>query len=133
MAEKDWDGFAQFTATHGDKIEVVGDDIFVTNPKYIAQGIERKTANACLIKLNQIGTVSETIDAVRMCRDAGWRAFLSHRSGETADSFLADFAVAIDTGHLKSGSACRGERIVKYYRLLEIEAELGDRLLYYWR
>ncbi|MBD0402583.1 phosphopyruvate hydratase [Flammeovirga sp. EKP202] len=133
LAEKDWDGFAKFTAKYGDKIEVVGDDIFVTNTKYIKEGIEKKAANSCLIKLNQIGTVTETIEAVRMCREAGWRYFLSHRSGETEDTFLADFAVAMDGGHLKTGSACRGERIAKYNRLLEIEHELYGRSEYRWK
>jgi enolase len=132
LAEDDWDGFKRFTEKYGDKIEVVGDDIFVTNPRYIARGIKEHTANSSLIKLNQIGTVSETIEAVRMCRDSGWRYFLSHRSGETEDSFLADFAVAMDGGHLKSGSACRSERMAKYNRLLEIEKELGEKASYYW-
>ncbi len=132
LAEEDWDGFKKFTQRLGDTIEVVGDDIFVTNTKYIARGIAEGTANASLIKLNQIGTVSETIEAVRMCRDAGWRYFISHRSGETEDSFLADFAVAMDGGHLKSGSASRSERLAKYNRLMEIEDELGDAALYYW-
>lgn len=133
LSEGDWEGFAKFTATYGDQIEVVGDDIFVTNTKYIQRGINKKTANSSLIKLNQIGTVSETIEAVRMCREAGWRYFLSHRSGETEDAFLADFAVAMDGGHLKTGSACRGERIAKYNRLLEIEYELGGRSEYRWK
>jgi enolase len=133
LAEEDWDGFKRFTDRHGKEVEVVGDDIFVTNTKYIARGIKEGTANSVLIKLNQIGTVSETIEAVRMCRDAGWRYFLSHRSGETADTFLADFAVAMDGGHLKTGSACRSERIAKYNRLLEIEDELGQGALYFWR
>ncbi len=133
LAEDDWNGFKEFTKRLGDKIEVVGDDIFVTNTKYIARGIKEGTANSSLIKLNQIGTVSETIEAVRMCRDAGWRHFHSHRSGETTDTFLADFAMAMDGGHLKSGSASRSERLAKYNRLLEIEAELGDRALYYWK
>ena len=133
LSEGDWDGFAEFTKKYGDKIEVVGDDIFVTNTKYIAKGIANKTANSALIKLNQIGTVTETIEAVRMCREAGWRYFLSHRSGETEDTFLADFSVAMDGGHLKSGSACRGERIAKYNRLLEIEEELNGRSEYRWK
>lgn len=132
LSEGDWDGFAKFTARYGDQIEVVGDDIFVTNTKYISRGIKEKTANSALIKLNQIGTVTETIEAVRMCREAGWRYFLSHRSGETEDSFLADFAVAMDGGHLKTGSACRGERIVKYNRLLEIEHELNGHSEFRW-
>ena len=133
LAEEDWSGFAKFTKELGKKIEVVGDDIFVTNTKFIQRGIEEHTANASLIKLNQIGTVTETVDAVRLCRDNGWRAFLSHRSGETADTFLADFAVAMDTGHLKSGSASRSERLAKYNRLLEIEERLGSNALYYWK
>ncbi len=132
LAEDDWDGFHEFTARLGKKIEVVGDDLFVTNTKYIARGIKEKSANAVLIKLNQIGSVSEATEAVRMCRAAGWRAFLSHRSGETEDTFLADFAVAMDCGHLKTGSASRSERLAKYNRLLEIERELSDAAQYYW-
>jgi len=133
LAENDWEGFTSFTAKVGDKIDIVGDDIFVTNTKYIARGIKEKTANSVLIKLNQIGTVTESIEAVRMCRDAGWRYFISHRSGETEDTFLADFAVAMDGGQLKTGSASRSERIAKYNRLLEIEQELGGGALYYWK
>jgi enolase len=133
LAEEDWEGFAKFTAELGDKIEVVGDDIFVTNTKFIRRGIEEHTANASLIKLNQIGSVTETVDAVRLCIEHGWRAFLSHRSGETCDTFLADFAVAMGSGQLKSGSASRSERLGKYNRLLEIEAQLGPDALYYWK
>jgi len=133
FAEEDWEGFVRMTRELGSDPEIVGDDIFVTNTKFIARGIEERAANASLIKLNQIGTVTETVDAVRMCRDHGRRAFLSHRSGETADTFLADFAVAMDTGHLKSGSASRSERLAKYNRLPEIEDMLGDDALYYWR
>ncbi len=133
LAEGDWGGFKAFTDRLGKKIEVVGDDIFVTNTQYIRRGIDEGTANSALIKLNQIGTVSETIEAVRMCRDAGWRYFISHRSGETEDTFLADFAVAMDGGHLKTGSASRSERIAKYNRLLEIEQELGEAAQYYWQ
>ena len=133
LAEEDWEGFANFTRRLGEKIEVVGDDIFVTNTRFITRGIKEGTANASLIKLNQIGTVSETVDAVRLCLENGWRAFLSHRSGETADTFLADFAVAMGSGHLKSGSASRSERLAKYNRLLEIEDELGSNALYYWK
>ncbi len=133
LAEDDWNGFNEITRRLGDKIEIVGDDLFVTNTKYIARGIKEGSANSALIKLNQIGTVSETIEAVRMCRDAGWRYFISHRSGETSDTFLADFAVAMDGGHLKTGSASRSERLAKYNRLLEIEQELGDSALYYWK
>jgi len=133
LAENDWEGFKKFTEKLGDKIEVVGDDIFVTNTEYISRGIQEGTANSALIKLNQIGSVTETIEAVRMCRDAGWRYFISHRSGETSDTFLADFAVAMDGGHLKTGSASRSERLAKYNRLLEIEQELGRASLYYWK
>ncbi len=132
LSENDWDGFKKFTARFGDKLEVVGDDIFVTNTKYIKKGIAEKAANSALIKLNQIGTVTESIEAVRMCREAGWRYFISHRSGETEDAFLADFAVAMDGGHLKTGSASRGERIAKYNRLLEIEHELAGKAEYRW-
>ena len=132
LAENDWEGFKKLTALVGDKIDIVGDDIFVTNTQYIARGIEEKAANSVLIKLNQIGTVTESIDAVRMCRDAGWRYFISHRSGETEDTFLADFAVAMDGGQLKTGSASRSERIAKYNRLLEIEQELNGSAIYYW-
>ncbi len=133
LAENDWEGFRKLTESLGDKIEVVGDDIFVTNTKYIARGIKEKSANSALIKLNQIGSVTETIEAITMCREAGWRYFMSHRSGETEDDFLADFAVAMDGGHLKTGSASRSERIAKYNRLLEIEAELGGAATYYWK
>ncbi|MBD0776823.1 phosphopyruvate hydratase [Maribacter sp. ANRC-HE7] len=133
LSEGDWDGFSEFTKKFGSQIEVVGDDIFVTNKKYIRKGIENKTANSALIKLNQIGTITETIEAIKMCREAGWRYFLSHRSGETEDTFLSDFAVAMDGGHLKAGSACRGERVAKYNRLLEIEHELGNRAEYRWK
>ncbi len=132
LSENDWDGFKKFTAKFGHKLEVVGDDIFVTNTKYIKKGIAEKAANSALIKLNQIGTVTESIEAVRMCREAGWRYFISHRSGETEDAFLADFAVAMDGGHLKTGSASRGERIAKYNRLLEIEHELAGKAEYRW-
>ncbi len=132
LSEGDWDGFRNFTAKHGSNIEVVGDDLFVTNTKYIKRGIKEGSANSALIKLNQIGTVTESIEAVKMCRDAGWRYFISHRSGETEDTFLADFAVAMDGGHLKTGSASRGERIAKYNRLLEIEHELKGLADYRW-
>jgi len=109
----------------GDRVELVGDDLFVTNVKRIAHGIEEKAANAVLIKLNQTGTLSETIAAIELARRAGWRALVSHRSGETVDSFLADFTVAMGTGHLKTGAPCRGERVEKYNQLLRIEEELG--------
>jgi enolase len=109
----------------GEKIQIVGDDIYVTNTQFIARGIRDTTTNAVLIKLNQIGTVTETIEAIDLCRKAGWNYVISHRSGETEDAFMADFAVAMGGGQIKTGSACRSERIAKYNRLLEIETELG--------
>jgi enolase len=124
-AEDDWDGFRDMTAQLGDKIQIVGDDIFVTNTKFVERGIREKSANSVLIKLNQIGTVTETIQTIDLCRRAGWGYVISHRSGETEDAFMADFAVAMGGGQIKTGSACRSERIAKYNRLLEIEAELG--------
>jgi enolase len=125
LAENDWEGFRDHTAALGDKIQIVGDDLYVTNTRFIARGIREKSTNAVLIKLNQIGSVTETIEAIQMCRKAGWGYVVSHRSGETEDAFLADFAVAMGGGQIKTGSACRSERIAKYNRLLEIEAELG--------
>ncbi len=125
LAENDWLGFAAHTAALGDKAQIVGDDLFVTNTRFIARGIEERSANAVLIKLNQIGTVTETMEAIQLCRQAGWGYVISHRSGETEDTFMADFAVAMGGGQIKSGSACRSERIAKYNRLLEIERELG--------
>ena len=125
LAENDWDGFNAQTAALGDRIQIVGDDLYVTNTKFIARGIAERSTNAVLIKLNQIGTVTETIAAIDMCRKAGWGFVISHRSGETEDAFMADFAVAMGGGQIKTGSACRSERIAKYNRLLEIEAALG--------
>jgi enolase len=125
LDENDWAGFACQTAAQGGRIQIVGDDNFVTNPKFIARGIKEKTANAALIKLNQIGTVTETVQAIALCRKAGWGYVTSHRSGETEDTFLADFTVAMGGGQIKTGSVSRGERIAKYNRLLEIEAQLG--------
>jgi len=126
LAENDWAGFQAHTAILGDKIQIVGDDIYVTNTKFITRGIQEKTTNAVLIKLNQIGTVMETIESINLCRKAGWGYVISHRSGETEDTFMADFAVAMGGGQIKTGSACRSERIAKYNRLLEIETELGS-------
>jgi enolase len=128
--ENDWGGFAKQTAAQGERIQIVGDDVFVTNPVFIRRGIAEKTANAVLIKLNQIGTVSETIQAIGLCREAGWNYVISHRSGETEDAFMADFAVAMGGGQIKTGSACRSERIAKYNRLLEIEGELGKSAVF---
>jgi enolase len=125
LDENDWSGFARQTAAQGQRIQIVGDDLFVTNPKFIARGIKETSANSVLIKLNQIGTVTETVQAIALCRKAGWSYVVSHRSGETEDSFLADFTVAMGGGQIKTGSASRSERICKYNRLLEIEAELG--------
>jgi enolase len=126
LDENDWAGFARQTAAQGERIQIVGDDIFVTNPSFIRRGVKEKTANAVLIKLNQIGTVTETIEAIGLCRKAGWNYVVSHRSGETEDAFLADFTVAMGGGQIKTGSASRSERIAKYNRLVEIEAELGQ-------
>ncbi len=125
LDENDWAGFARQTAVQGGRIQIVGDDIFVTNPDFIRRGVKEKAANSVLIKLNQIGTVTETIAAIALCRKAGWSYVVSHRSGETEDAFLADFTVAMGGGQIKTGSASRSERIAKYNRLMEIEAELG--------
>jgi enolase len=130
LAESDWEGFRRQTASQGDKIQIVGDDIFVTNTRYITRGIQEKTANAVLIKLNQIGTVTETMEAIALCRKVGWGFVVSHRSGETEDTFIADFTVAMGGGQIKTGSVCRSERIAKYNRLLEIEAELGKAAIF---
>ena len=130
LAENDWEGFAALTRDIGDRVQIVGDDLFVTNTEYIARGIREKAANSVLIKLNQIGTVTESIEAIEMARKAGWGYVISHRSGETEDAFMADFAVAMGGGQIKTGSACRSERIAKYNRLLEIEAELDDSAVF---
>ncbi len=120
LAEDDWDGWAALTARLGDRVQLVGDDIFVTNPGIITEAIGRGIGNAALIKLNQIGTVTETLDAMRICRDNGYAAMVSHRSGETEDAFIADLAVGTGCGQLKTGAPARGERVAKYNRLLEI-------------
>ncbi len=130
LAEDDWDGWKLLNQKLGGKVELVGDDLFVTNVQRIAKGIEQNVANAVLIKLNQIGTLSETIAAIEMARKAGWGAMVSHRSGETVDSFIADFTVAMGTGHLKTGAPCRGERVEKYNQLMRIEEELGEAAVY---
>jgi enolase len=130
LAENDWDGFREHTAALGSRIQIVGDDIYVTNTRFIERGIAEKSTNAALIKLNQIGTVTETIEAIQLCRKAGWGFVISHRSGETEDTFMSDFAVAMGGGQIKSGSACRSERIAKYNRLVEIEAELGESAVF---
>jgi len=130
LAEDDWAGWKLLNKALGAKIELVGDDIFVTNVQRLSRGIEENIANAILIKLNQIGTLTETIEAIEMARKAGWGAMVSHRSGETVDSFIADFTVAMGTGHLKTGAPCRGERVEKYNQLLRIEEELGEEATY---
>ncbi|HEY6996666.1 MAG TPA: phosphopyruvate hydratase [Candidatus Binatia bacterium] len=127
LSEDDWSGWEILTEKLSDKIQIVGDDIFVTDPELIRKGIERRIANAVLIKVNQIGTVSETIKAIQTARDANYRVVISHRSGETEDTFIADLAVAVNAGQIKTGSLCRSERIAKYNRLLEIEEELSTR------
>jgi enolase len=131
LAEHDWEGFREQTAALGLRAQIVGDDILVTNPIYIRRAIQERTCNAALIKLNQIGTLSETIEAVRLCREAGWGFVVSHRSGETEDSFIADFAVAMGGGQIKTGSLCRSERLAKYNRLLEIEEALGSSAVFH--
>ncbi len=126
LGEDDWEGFRVLTKALGASVQIVGDDIYVTNTRFIRRGIVERTSNAALIKLNQIGTVTETIEAVEMCRAAGWQFIISHRSGETEDAFIADFAVAMRSSQIKTGSLCRSERVAKYNRLLEIERELGS-------
>jgi enolase len=130
LGEDDWSGWKLLNQTLGGKIQLVGDDLFVTNINRIARGIREKAANAVLIKLNQIGTVTETVQAIEMAREAGWKSMVSHRSGETVDSFIADFTVAMGTGQLKTGAPCRGERVEKYNQLLRIEEELGGSAVY---
>lgn len=125
LAEDDWDGWVALNAKLGDRVQLVGDDLFVTNPKRLAQGIEMKAANAILIKVNQIGTLSETFEAIEMAKRAGYGIVLSHRSGETEDSTIADIAVATNAGQIKTGSLSRSDRIAKYNQLLRIEEELG--------
>ena len=130
LAEDDWAGWKLLNQALGDKIELVGDDLFVTNVERIARGIEEDVANAVLIKLNQIGSLTETIAAVQLAYSANWGAMVSHRSGETVDSFIADLTVALGTGHLKTGAPCRGERVEKYNQLMRIEESLGDSARY---
>ncbi len=125
LAEDDWDGWAKLTAALGDRCQLVGDDLFVTNTERLARGIENGVGNAILIKLNQIGTLSETLEAIEMARAAGYLSIISHRSGETEDTFIADLAVATGAGQIKTGSACRTDRVAKYNQLLRIEDQLG--------
>ena len=130
LAEDDWNGWKLMTEVLGKKIQIVGDDIFVTNPKRLEKGIRMGVANSILIKLNQIGTVTETLETIQMAKEAGYTSVISHRSGETEDSFMADVAVAANSGQIKSGSICRSERIAKYNQLLRIEEQLGDAAVY---
>jgi enolase len=130
FAENDWEGFRDHTAMLGDRVQIVGDDLFVTNHDFICRGIRERATTAVLIKLNQIGTVTETVKAVETSRDAGWNYVISHRSGETEDTFIADFAVAMGGGQIKTGSLSRSERVAKYNRLLEIERELGPKAIF---
>ena len=130
LDEDDWEGWAKMTAELGSKIQIVGDDLFVTNPERLAKGISLNTANALLVKVNQIGTLTETIDAVSMAHRAGYRSMMSHRSGETEDTTIADLAVALECGQIKTGAPARSERVAKYNQLLRIEEELADTALY---
>jgi enolase len=130
MAEFDWDGWKKMTDTLGKKIQLVGDDLFVTNPSILAKGIDKGVANSILIKVNQIGTLTETLDAMRMASNAGYTCMMSHRSGETEDTFIADLAVATGCGQIKTGSASRTDRLAKYNQLIRIEQELGANAIY---
>jgi enolase len=130
LAEGDWDGWKQLTDLIGDRLQLVGDDVFVTNPAILRKGIERGIANSILIKLNQIGTLTETLDTIALARGAGYRCVISHRSGETEDTFIADLAVATGVGQIKTGAPARSERVAKYNQLLRIEEELGDAARY---
>jgi enolase len=132
LDENDWKGWKKMTQKLGGQIQIVGDDLFVTNTQRIGRGIKERSANAVLIKLNQIGTLTETLDAIRMAHRVGWNAVVSHRSGETEDTFIADLAVAAGTGQIKTGSLCRSERICKYNQLLRIEEELGEAAEFGW-
>jgi enolase len=125
LDENDWDGWAALTAAMGDSVQLVGDDLFVTNVERLSRGIDSSTANAILIKVNQIGTLSETLDTIELAHKNGYRCVISHRSGETEDTTIADLAVAINAGQIKTGAPCRSERVAKYNQLLRIESELG--------
>jgi enolase len=130
LSEEDWAGWQAFTAAVGDRVQVVGDDLFVTNPERLRRGIAEKSANSLLVKVNQIGTISETLDAVSLAHRAGFTCMISHRSGETDDTFIADLAVATNAGQLKTGAPARGERVAKYNQLLRIEEHLADAASY---
>jgi len=133
LDENDWDGFRLLTEALGDKVQVVGDDLFVTNTRFLRKGIEMGVCNSILVKVNQIGTITETLDAVEMAKRAGYTAVISHRSGETEDATIADLAVATNAGQIKTGSASRTDRICKYNQLLRIEEELGPVAQYLGR
>jgi enolase len=122
LAEGDWSGWVRLTERLGERLQLVGDDLLVTNPAIIAEAIDRRAGTSALIKVNQIGTVTETLEAMALCRQAGWAQMVSHRSGETEDTFIADLAVGSGCGQIKSGAPARGERVAKYNRLIEIEA-----------
>jgi enolase len=126
LAENDWEGWRNLTKELGDKIQLVGDDLFVTNVEFLQEGIDKQVANSILIKVNQIGTVSETLDAIDLARRNGYTSIISHRSGETEDTFIADLAVATGAGQIKTGSASRTDRVAKYNQLLRIEEEVGS-------
>ena len=130
LQEDDWEGYTKLTETIGDKVQIVGDDFFVTNPARLAEGIEKKAANALLVKVNQIGTLTETFDAVELAHRNGYRTMMSHRSGETEDTTIADLAVALNCGQIKTGAPARSERVAKYNQLLRIEQELGSGAVY---
>jgi enolase len=130
LAEDDWEGWAMMTEKLGSRIQIVGDDLFVTNTERLARGIQEKSANAVLIKLNQIGTLTETLETIEMAHRAGFKCVISHRSGETEDSFIADFAVATNAGQIKTGSLCRSERVCKYNQLLRLEEALADTAVF---
>jgi enolase len=130
LSEDDWTGWEAITAELGDKVQLVGDDLFVTNPSRLADGIQRHAGNSILVKVNQIGSLTETLDAVSMAQRAGYTAVLSHRSGETEDTTIADLAVATNCGQIKTGAPARSERVAKYNQLLRIEEELGDAAVY---
>ena len=130
LSEDDWDGWVTLTTAIGDKVQLVGDDLFVTNPERLEDGIEKGAANALLVKVNQIGTLTETLDAVALAHNAGYKTMMSHRSGETEDTTIADLAVAVGSGQIKTGAPARSERVAKYNQLLRIEEELGDAARY---
>ncbi len=133
MAEEDWDGWAQLTSTLGDRCQLVGDDLFVTNPERLGRGIEAATANSILVKVNQIGSLTETLDTVALATRHSYTAVMSHRSGETEDATIADLAVATNCGQIKTGAPARSDRVAKYNQLLRIEEQLGESAAFHGR